>query len=296
MPDVIYPPQALRRAVVLSFVMIVLASTAAAATKFASATVSTEAIVTVQYFICLLMCLPRIARHSLASQRTHRLSLHLLRGVAGVAGFYLFYVALEHIPMVDAMLLRQSAPLLVPVVLWTWSRERVARSAWWPLSIGFIGIVIILRPSTAGLSGWHAAGFLSALTLAISMVATGKLATTEPTYRIVFYYAVLSLVCVAPFSIGDFSGLTLTDWAALLYIGFAISLVLNLYTQAYGLAPAATIAPINYFAVPLAGIWGWMFWGQVPDGWSLAGGLLVITGGILTLVFAQQSRSESRDS
>lgn len=273
--------------------MVLLASTAAAATKFASSTVSTAAIVTIQYVICLLMCLPKILRHSLASQRTDRLGLHFFRGVAGVAGFYLFYLALDHIPMVDAMLLRQSAPLLVPLVLWAWSRERVARSAWLPLTIGFVGIVIILRPSASGLSSWHAAGFLSALTLAISMVATGKLATTEPTSRIVFYYSILSLICVAPFSLGDYAGLTLTDWAALLYIGFAISLVLNLYTQAYGMAPAAVIAPINYFAVPLAGLWGWVFWAQVPDGWSLAGGLLVIAGGLLTIIFAQKSRDDT---
>lgn len=281
-------PQALQRAILLSFAMIVLASTAAAATKFASSTVATEVIVTVQYAICLLTCMPRLLRHSLASQHTNRFGLHLLRGIAGVAGFYFFYLALEHIPMVDAMLLRQSAPLLVPVVVWVWSREHISRSAWWPLTIGFIGIVIILRPSTQGLSAWHAAGFFSALTLAISMVATHKLATTEPASRIVFYYAVLSLVCVAPFSLGGFSGLSLSDWAALLYIGFAISLVLNLYTQAYGLAPAAAIAPINYFAVPLAGLWGWIFWEQVPDAWSLAGGLLVIAGGLLTIIFAQR--------
>lgn len=279
--------QLLRKAVALSFAMVLLASTAAAATKFASATVATEAIVTVQYAICLLMCLPRILRHSLRSQRTSRLGLHLLRGVAGVAGFYFFYAALEKIPMVDAMLLRQSAPLLVPLVMWLWTRERVAGHQWWPLAVGFLGIVIILRPSPAGLSWWHAAGLFSALTLAVSMVATRKLASTEPPSRILFYYAVLSLVCVAPFSVGDFSGLTQTDWLAMLYIGFAIYWTLELYTRAYGMAPTAAIAPINYFAVPLAGIWGWMFWNQVPDVWSVAGGLMVIAGGLLTILLAR---------
>lgn len=270
--------------------MILLASSAAAATKFASGRASTEAIVTVQYFICLMLCLPRILRHPLSRQRTTRLGLHLMRGVAGVLGFYLFYAALDNIAMVDAMLLRQSAPLLVPVVMWTWSRQRVARSAWLPLATGFIGIVIILRPSGAGMSWWHAAGFFSALMLAISMVATHKLATTEPTSRILFYYAVLSLACIAPFSIGDFGGLRAADWAAMCYVGFAIYSVLDLYTRAYGMAPAATIAPINYFAVPLAGFWGWVFWDQVPDYWSLLGGLLVVAGGVLTIFLAASVR------
>lgn len=280
--------QAVRQAIFLSFVMICLASTAAAATKYASGSATTEAIVTVQYFVCTVLCLPRILRASLGSLRTQHLGLHLLRGVVGVLGFYLFYAALKHIPMVDAMLLRQGAPLLVPLVVLVWMREKIPGSAWLPLIIGFVGIAVILRPSPQGLSWWHAGGLLSALALAISMVATRKLALTEPTSRILFYYAVLSLLAVAPFSIGDFSGLDSRTWLAMIYVGVAIYLTLELYTRAYGMAPTATIAPINYFAVVLAGFWGWLFWNQVPDAWSLAGSALVISGGLMTIYLARQ--------
>jgi drug/metabolite transporter (DMT)-like permease len=278
---------AIRHAIYLSVLMVLLGSTAAAATKYVSAHVSTEAIIAVQYFVCTLLCLPRILRPGLRSLRTERLGLHLMRGLVGVVSFYLFYAALGHIPMMDAMMLRQSAPLTVPLVVWLWGRETIPSSAWLPLLVGFVGIAIILRPSPAGLSWWHAGGFLSALGLAISMVATRKLATTEPTVRILFYYCVLSLACVLPFTIGDFSDLAVLDWLAMIYIGAAIYWVLELYTRAYGMAPTAAIAPINYFAVVLAGFWGWLFWNQVPDHWSVLGSVLVITGGLLTLYLAR---------
>jgi drug/metabolite transporter (DMT)-like permease len=278
---------AIRHAIYLSVLMVLLGSTAAAATKYVSAHVSTEAIIAVQYFVCTLLCLPRILRPGLRSLRTERLGLHLMRGLVGVVSFYLFYAALGHIPMMDAMMLRQSAPLTVPLVVWLWGRETIPRSAWLPLLVGFVGIAIILRPSPTGLSWWHAGGFLSALGLAISMVATRKLATTEPTVRILFYYCVLSLACVLPFTIGDFSDLAVLDWLAMIYIGAAIYWVLELYTRAYGMAPTAAIAPINYFAVVLAGFWGWLFWNQVPDHWSVLGSVLVIAGGLLTLYLAR---------
>lgn len=278
---------AVRHAIYLSFLMVCLASTSAAATKYASAHASAEAIVAMQFFICMLLCLPRLLRPGLSSLRTSRLGLHLVRGSVGVLGFYLFYAALEHIPMVDAMLLRQSAPLTVPLVMWVWGRDKVPASAWLPLAVGFAGIAIILRPSPEGLSWWHAGGFLSAVTLSVSMVATHKLATTEPSSRILFYYFLLSLICVVPFSFNDFSGLTGLDWLAMLYVGTAMYFALVLYTRAYGMAPAAVIAPINYFAVPLAGCWGWLFWGQIPDGWSLLGSALVIVGGLLTIYLAR---------
>jgi len=264
-----------------------LGSTAAAATKYVSAHVTTEAIVTFQYFVCTLLCLPRIVRCGIRTLHTQRLGLHLMRGLAGVTSFYLFYAAIERIPLMDAMMLRQSAPLTVPLVMWIWSREKIPKSAWLPLSIGFAGIAVILRPSPLGLSWWHLGGFLSALGLGISMVGTRKLASTEPTTRILFYYCALSLACVAPFSLHDFHGIAILDWIALCYIGIAIYLVLVLYTWAYGMAPTVAIAPINYFSVVLAGLWGWLFWNQVPDGWSLVGSALVVAGGLLTLYLAR---------
>ena len=72
-------PHAVRHAIFLSFLMVGLASTAAAATKYAAANVSTEAIVTIQYLVCTLLCLPRILRPGVANLRTRRLGLHLLR-------------------------------------------------------------------------------------------------------------------------------------------------------------------------------------------------------------------------
>jgi drug/metabolite transporter (DMT)-like permease len=285
-------PQAVRKAIVLSFAMVALASTAVATTKYASQYTSTEAIITVQYLVCTLLCLPRIVRAGMKNLQTQRLGLHLLRGVVGVIGFYLFYASINHIPLVDAMLLRQSAPLMVPLVLWLWFAEKIPNSAWLPLGIGFIGIVVILRPSPEGLSWWHAGGVASAIALAISMVATRRLASSEPTHRILFYYVVLSLVCVAPFSIGDYSGIPLAGWLTMLYVGVAIYGTLDLYTRAYGMAPTAAIAPINYFAVVLAGLWGWLFWAQVPDYWSIAGSCLVILGGLLTIYLASAKKPD----
>jgi len=279
--------QSLRQAIFFSILMVMLGSTAAAATKYVSAHITTEAIVTFQYFVCTLLCLPRIMRCGIRTLQTQRLGLHLMRGLAGVASFYLFYAAIEHIPLMDAMMLRQSAPLTVPLVMWIWSREKIPKSAWLPLGIGFAGIAVILRPSPLGLSWWHLGGFLSALGLGISMVGTRKLASTEPTTRILFYYCALSLACVVPFSLNDFHGIATVDWIALCYIGIAIYLVLVLYTWAYGMAPTAAIAPINYFSVVLAGLWGWLFWNQVPDRWSLLGSTLVIAGALLTIYLAR---------
>jgi drug/metabolite transporter (DMT)-like permease len=282
-----------RRAIYLSLLMVTLASTAAAAAKFASTSASAAAIVTVQYAICMLLCLPTALRPGLSHLRTQRWRLHLLRGAAGVLGFYLYYAALANVPLVDALLLRQSAPLVVPLVMWAWSRERIAAAHWAPLIAGFIGVAVILRPDTGGVSAWHVAGFASALALAISMVATFHLAVTEPVARVLFYYFALSLLCVAPFGLGDLAGIRWQDWLAMLYVGVSLYYTLDLYTRAYGMAPASAIAPINYLAVVLGGLWGWLIWQQLPDLWSVLGSALVIGGGLLTIYLARDKPVES---
>lgn len=279
-----------RRAIYLSLLMVFVASTAAVATRYASVRASTEVIVTVQYLVCALLGLPAILRAGLTNMATRRVGLHLFRGAAGVLGFYLFYAALTHVPMVDAVLLRQSAPLCVPLVIWCWNRERIAGEHWVPVIIGFVGVGFILRPDPTGLNWWHAGGFLSALCLALSMVATHKLATTEPASRILMYYFLLSLACIAPFSAGGFIDLNWRDWCLMLYVGAAIYATLLLYTRAYAIAPAHAIAPINYLAVVLAAAWGWVLWGEIPDALSWLGAALVITGGMLSL---HQSRDRS---
>ena len=291
MPDA---PGQVRRAIYISLLMVFIASTAAVATKYASARASIEAIVTVQYLICTLLCLPITLRPGLANLATGRLGLHVFRGAVGVLGFYLFYAALEQIPMVDAVLLRQSAPLTVPLVVWLWNREQIPGRDWLPLIIGFVGVGVILRPSPEGLSWWHAGGFISALCLSVSMVATHKLATTEPSSRILLFYFLLSLACVAPFSLGDFQGLGWKTWLAMLYVGVSIYITLLLYTRAYAMAPAHAIAPINYIAVVLGGLWGWLLWQQVPDSWSLLGSLLVICGGLLSIFLSRAAGSTKR--
>ena len=127
------------------------------------------------------------------------------------------------------------------------------------------------------------------------MVAPHKLATTEPASRILLYYFLLSLLCVAPFSIGDFAGLALRDWGLMLYVGASIYATLLLYTHAYALAPAHAIAPINYVGVVLAAAWGWALWGEVPDIASWTGSTLVIAGGLMSIYLARDRRRIARE-
>jgi len=277
--------QNLTRATLYALWAVFIGSTVAAAGKHLASQVSTMTIVLAQYSICFALTLPGLLRRQSGGLATRRPGLHLVRALSGLGCFYTYFLALKHIPLVDAALLRNTAPLIVPLVILLWQGQAVHRSQWLPLLIGFAGVLLILRPGTAdmGVSIWHLVGLASGLGLAISMVSTRRLAHTEPEERILFYYFSLSLLVIVPWWLLNAEPIPASAWPWLLYIGAAMYLSFLLYTRAYQFATASVLAPTAYFTVAFAGVLDWLLWHHLPDGPALAGTALVIAGGLLIL-------------
>ena len=89
--------------------------------------------------------------------RTSRTWLHILRAAAGLLSQVLMFVAVKRMPLVNAVLLSNSAPLFIPLVTWVWLKERIGGMVWVSLLIGFAGVILILKPGLALLSESHCA-------------------------------------------------------------------------------------------------------------------------------------------
>lgn len=285
------PTNSLQIGLALGIATVFLGSMVAASAKHLSNELNTSTIVLGQYLVCFLMSLPWLIKHGgLKALNTQRPWQHIIRGISGCACFYTFFVALRHIPLVDATLLRNTAPLIVPLVILFWMRVGIHRSSWLPLIIGFIGIAVILRPGEQGASIWHLVGFSSGVGLAISMVSTRVLAQTEPESRILFYYYAISLMFAVPFFIANYEPIPHSAWPWLLGIGAAMYFTFALYTRAYRYVKASILAPTSYFAVVFAGLLDWIIWDHLPDIWVICGTILVISGGILSLYIANTQK------
>ena len=255
-------------------------SLATAATKYAAAFVSVEQIIFCQYLVCVLIMLPSLARRRFATLKTDQPWLHLARSASGWLCFYTYYLALARIPIVDAALLRNCAPICVPLLLLFWKGYRLPPRRWLPVLAGFIGIALVLRPQGSQLSLWHLVALASAVTLAGSIVTTRALAITEPTTRIIFYYFAFSALCSLPLAASNWRPIPLTTLPLLIAIGLSIWLTMWLYTRAYSYAGATVISPISYSGVLFTGLLGWLIWSQVPSQTAMLGAILIISGGI----------------
>jgi drug/metabolite transporter (DMT)-like permease len=243
----------------------------------------TGSIVFFQSFVSLLLFLPWILRGGIGALRTSHLALHVVRGVGGVLSQALMFIAILKLPLMNTVLLSNSAPLFIPLIAWAWLGERVSAGTIVSLAVGFVGVLLILRPGPDILRNPAALlATAAAVCSAVALVTVNRLSTTEPAERILFYYFLIATVLTAPFLPLGWRAPTAQQWMFLLGIGACQAASQLLIILAYRHAEAARIAPFNYSVVVFSGLIGWVFWHDRPDALAWAGVLLVTAGGVFT--------------
>jgi drug/metabolite transporter (DMT)-like permease len=250
--------------------------------KLASGALPNTVVVFFRNAVALAFLLPWAASRG-TTLRTRHLREHLVRSLAGLASMYLFFYAIAHMRLAEAMLLNYSLPLFMPFVEQAWLGEPTPRRIWWALAIGFLGLIVILKPGFALFNPIALCALGSALLAAVAQVGVRRLTQTEPATRIVLYFTLLSTLVSALPLVGSWRAPEPALWWVLVAMGgFAIVGQL-LLTRAYGEAPAAQVGPFIYTSVVFAGIFDAWLWRSWPDRLFVAGGVLVCLAGILTL-------------
>jgi len=250
------------------------------AVKVASATLPNVVVVFFRSGFGLLTLLPFIVGTDL---RTRHPREHLIRSLAGIASMYCFFYTLAHMRLADAVLLNYALPLFIPFVESAWLGEEFPRRLWTPVLVGFLGVIVILRPGSGVMEPVAFLGVASALFAAVAQVGVRRLTRTEPVARIVFYFAITAtLLSAFPAAVSWTIPKGAVWWAALA-MGAAATGGQLAMTRAYAHAPASRVGPFVYSAVVFAAALDWLFWRKLPDAFTVAGGVLVAGAGILSL-------------
>lgn len=240
-------------------------------------------------FIGFFFVLPMFLRNPLEPLRTTRLGMHAVRGVIGTFGNICFFWTLTHMLLADAMALQFSRPLfMIPLAiaflgeLAGWRRTAITL-------VGFAGIALYARPFTAGFDPGAFVGAAGALSGALIVICIKRLATTEPTRTIMFYYAISNAV----FSFIPTIWLWVTpDWfelTLLVMIGFLGISGQGLITHGWTLGDATALVPLDYSRIVYAAVLGFLVFGELPGPWSLAG-MAIIAASSLYLVLTERRR------
>lgn len=249
--------------------------------RFAAGELPNESVVFFRNLFSLFLLAPWFLRSGVGGFTTSVPHLHLMRGIAGVSAMYCFFYAIASIPLADAMLLKLTAPLFMPLVALWWLREPVTPIVWLAIAIGFTGVLLILRPGLEGISPIALIALLGGVFAAVAKVTVRRLSRSEPPLRIVFYFALTAtLVSSIPMSWSwQAPSPTAVGW--LLVIALFATLGQLCLTNGLSLAPAARAGSFGYFAVIFGAAFGWLLWDEVLMWWTVAGTALIVTAGML---------------
>ena len=254
-----------------------------AAVKLASATVPNEMVVFLRSLFGLVFVLPFLVRGGLDGLRTPYPRQQATRALAGLVSMYCFFYGIAHLPLGEAMMLNYSSPLFIPFIARVWLGEPIPPRIGWAVGVGFVGIGLVLKPGIGFFSPAAIVGVASGLMTAIAMVSIRGLARHEPTTRIVFYFGAVSALAALPPALVAWNAVSLHALGLLVLVGLFATSGQLLLTRAYSLAPAARIGPFTYSTVVFAAALGWALWGEVPDGLSITGAVLVSLAGVLAI-------------
>lgn len=208
---------------------------------------------------------------------------HALRAVLVITGTFLFVTGLRYLPLADAIAIAFAGPLfitaLAPVIL----GEPVGWRRWTAVSVGFIGVLIIVRPTGAGAQLAGLLPLAASLTGALRDILTRKLSFRETSVSVLFYSTTavtLAGLATVPFG---WAPVATKDYALFALGGFFIGAAHFLMIEAFRLAEAATAAPFKYTSLLWGVALGYVFWQDVPDRWTWTGAAVLVGSGLYIL-------------
>lgn len=254
----------------------------AAIIKLISVSLPNESIVFFRNFFGLMILAPLLFRNGTKNLQTDCLPIHLVRGVMGIGAMYCFFYAIANLSLGNTMLIKSTIPLMIPFVSAVWLQEKISQRVILAGILGFVGVFLILKPD--GDTNWASLVALSSSVMAaIAFVAVRKLSATEPTLRIISFFAICGLSISAIPLIWSWQTPTLTQFFLLAGVGLATTIGQFLLTRGYQNAPAASVGIFTYTSVIFGTFLGWLFWRELLDMNYLFGAVLIILAGSIVL-------------
>jgi drug/metabolite transporter (DMT)-like permease len=215
--------------------------------------------------------------------RSGRPGLQLVRSLTLVVEMGLFVWAFKTLPLADVQAVAASTPLLVVALSVPFLGESVGWRRWAAVGLGFIGVLLIVRPGfqtmgTGTLVALGGAVLWAIYQIQLRVVGGVDSATTSGLWSATVGAIVMSLV--APF---DWTPPDTTGWVLLTAAALVGALGHTIYSRAFVLAPASVLQPFNYLLLVFATLFGWLVFDQLPDAWTVAGAVLIVAGGLYAL-------------
>jgi drug/metabolite transporter (DMT)-like permease len=218
--------------------------------------------------------------HTPAVLKGGKLHLLILRGLFGTSAMLLFFYTITKIPLGEAITLNKTSPFFVTILAYYLMDEKINRNTIIALIIGFVGILLIIKPFGMQLSYDHIFGIFGGLAAAAAYATIKKIKDIYDTRVIMLSFMGVGTIVPLLFIELKFYDQYII-WVLLIFMAVISTLSQWLLTKAYSMTKASIIGVVGYTNIPFAIGFGWMLGDAFPDFWTFTGISLIVLGGIL---------------
>lgn len=228
----------------------------------------------------LIFIVPLLIRFSFAPLRSARHVGHFWRAALGTTSMALGFYAVTHLPLADATSIGFTTPLFVLVVAALFLGEKVRWRRWSATAVGFVGVVVMMRPGQAAFDPVMLLALAGAALTAGAVSVVKNLTATESTMTMLATFTLWSTAFMTVPAILVWRAPTLAEWGLAAAMGALATIGQSFIIRAYGAGDASAVAPFDYLRLPLSVLAGlWMF--AEPVSWWTLGGAAVIVAATL---------------
>ena len=226
-----------------------------------------------------IVILPLLLRGGIDSMRTHQPRLQMLRGVVSIAAMMSWFYGLSMVPLAEATALSFTNVIFGSLAAIIFLREKMTMARGIAVFIGFVGVLVILRPGFVQMDIGVVCVLFSALCWGCSVVIVKQLGRTDAAVSIVAWVGIQLSILSLPFALSVWVWPTMEEWLWLSLLGTLATIGHLCMVQGLKLTDAMTIFPLDFTRLIWASLFGLFIFSESPDVWTFVGaGIIVISG------------------
>ena len=238
----------------------------------------------IKYFFVLLLSLIESRRKkNISFYKSKNIKMQIFRSILSVLESGFFVLSFKYLSLADAHSVGSLAPVIVVALSAVILKERVTTKTWIAIFIGFVGVLIILRPTSSIFDPKALLPLIAAFVLGLYQVVTKKVSDYDPTEVSLFYTSIVGIITMSFLASSFWKPIDSSSYILFLALGVFFSLGIYLQIIALSKARASIIQPFHYTLIFWAIILGYIFYDNVPDFFTLIGALVITISGIFVI-------------
>ena len=238
----------------------------------------------VKYFFVLCLSLFESKRkNNYLFYKSKNIKLQIFRSLLSMIESGCFVLSFKYLSLANAHSVGSLAPVIVVALSAIILKEKVSPKTWIAIFIGFIGVLIILRPTSSIFDPKALLPLIAAFILGLYQIVTKKVSNHDTNETSLFYTSLIGLIIMSLLSSKFWTPVDKSSYSMFLGIGIFFSLGLYLQIIALSKARASIIQPFHYTLIFWAIIFGYIFYNDIPDMFTVIGAIIITCSGIFVL-------------